>query len=439
VQSNLFSLFQSKRIDEIARLTGFLKRKSKFTPQAFIDLMFFAVSSNNPSLQQIVKEAPAEHSITLSKQGLDSRFSPQSVAFSKSLLEEAIAKQVLDTPVFNSINKFNRIQIKDSTKFNISELFKEDFPGSGGSGSTAGVSIQFEYDLKSGKIADIDLQAANKSDSKDALKKKDQIQASDLIIRDLGYYSDKVINTICDNDAYFISRLCYSSNVYETQKAIDQIDFGLLYRQMQNAGIEYKELKVFVGEKRIPLRLVIALLPEAVREKRIRIRNKVNKKRKQNTTDKFRARAHFNLFICNISPEDLTKEEVCNLYHVRWQIELIFKTWKSLMKINQLQKMKLERFVTTIYMNLLWIVVFWNIIYPYNIYQSIKEKRLISFFKCMNTLVDSTRDIRQLLRKSQCQMRKKLRKIYDIFSTGHWLEKRKDGNSYENIFSLLFW
>jgi hypothetical protein len=401
--------------------------------------MFYAVSCKNSSLQQIVKEAPAEHSITLSKQGLDSRFSTKSVAFSKSLLEEAIAKQVLDVPVFNSINIFNRILIKDSTKFNVSELFKEDYPGSGGSGSQAGVCIQFEYDLKNGKIGDIDLQAANKSDSKDAIEKKEQIQASDLILRDLGYYSDKVIKTICDNKAYFISRLCYSSNVYETQKGLEPIDFSLLYRQMQEAGIEYKDLNVFVGEKRIPLRLVIALLPENICEKRIRNRNQTNKKRKQNTTDKFRARAHFNLFICNISPEDLTKEEVCNLYRVRWQIELIFKTWKSLMKINQLQKMKIERFVTTLYMNLLWIVVFWHIIYPYNIYQSIKEKRLISFFKCMNTLVDHTRDIRQLLRKSKYQMRKYLSKIYDIFSTGHWLEKRKDGYSVENIYSILFW
>lgn len=61
--------------------------------------MFYAVSSKNSSLQQIVKEAPAEHSISLSKEGLDNRFSPESVAFSKSLLEEAIAKHVRDTPV----------------------------------------------------------------------------------------------------------------------------------------------------------------------------------------------------------------------------------------------------------------------------------------------------------------------------------------------------
>jgi len=434
----LHSVFQSKRIDEIARKTGFLKRVSKkVTPQTFIDLMFYAVSSEIPSLQQIVKEAPAEHSITLSKQGLDSRFSPASVAFSKSLLEEAIATQVLDAHTFNSLEIFNRILIKDSTKFNINELLKDEFPGSGGSGSDAGVSIQLEYDLQTGKINDLDLQAQSKNDSKDASNKQDKIQKFDLLIRDLGYYSDKVIEAICKKEAYFISRLCYSSNVYATLEATQPFDFRLLYDEMKNTGIQHKELNVFVGNKRMPLRLVIALLPEEVQIERVRKRNKENKKRKQNTTDEFKVRAHFNLFICNIPQEALTKEKVCDLYRVRWQIELIFKTWKSLMKINVLQKMKPDRLKTTLYMNLLWIVVFWNIIYPFRSYQSVKEHRLISLYKCINTLIDNARIIRQILRNTKKQMCKSIIKIYNILSTGRWLEKRNKHHSFDNIFDIF--
>jgi len=409
----------------------------KITPQAFIDLMFYAVSSETPSLQQIVKEAPAEHSITLSKQGLDSRFSSASVAFSKSLLEEAIATQILDTHTFNSLEIFNRILIKDSTKFNIHDLLKNEFPGSGGSGSEAGVSIQFEYDLQTGKITDLDLQAQSKNDSKDASSKQDKIQKYDLIIRDLGYYSDNVIETICKKQAYFISRLCHSSNVYATQETAQPLDFRLIYDEMKNTGSQYKDLNVFVGKKRMPLRLVIALLPQEVQIERVRKRNKENKKRKQNITDEFKARAYFNLFICNVPTEALAKEKVCDLYRVRWQIELIFKTWKSLMKIDELQKMKPDRFKTTLYMNLLWIVVFWNIIYPFRSYQSGKEHRLISLFKCINTLVDNARIIRQIIRKTKIQMGKSIRKIYIIFSTGHWIEKRKNRNSFEDIFDIF--
>jgi hypothetical protein len=79
-----------KQVDQIARQTGFLKRKSKLTPQAFIDLMFYAVSGEYTSLRKISIEAQSEHSLSLSKQGLDDRFSSESVDFSKRLLEEAI-------------------------------------------------------------------------------------------------------------------------------------------------------------------------------------------------------------------------------------------------------------------------------------------------------------------------------------------------------------
>ena len=105
--------------------------------------------------------------------------------------------------------------------------------------------------------------------------------------------------------------------------------------------------------------------------------------------------------------------------------------------LNELQKMKPERFKTTLYMNLLWIVFFWNIIYPYRSFQSLKEHRLISLFKSINSLVDNARIIRQILRKSKIQMGKSIRKIYNVFSKGHWLEKRKNSYSFENIYAIF--
>lgn len=389
-------------------------------------------------MQQIVKEAPLEHSITLSKQGLDSRFSQSSVEFSKSLLEEVIAEQTLDYQTFSTIDIFNRILIKDSTKFNINESFADEFPGSGGSGSSAGVSIQFEYDFKSGKITDIDLQPEISNDSKDASKKADQIIERDLIIRDLGYYRDQVIETCIKNKAFYLSRLCHSSNVYETITSIKPIDFNEVYAQMNTAGIEYKEINGFIGLKKIPTRLIICLLPESVYEKRLRLREKENKKRKQQTTDKFKGRAHFNLFITNIPEDKVSKEEICTLYRIRWQVELIFKTWKSLFKVNKFQKMNRNRFLTTLYINLLWIVVNWALFYHFFKYQFIYKNKLASIYKCMNTLISFSRSIRQMLRLTKIQVGKTIRELYEILSKGHDLEKRKGGCSFEEIIVLLF-
>jgi hypothetical protein len=47
---------------------------------------------------------------------------------------------------------FNYIRIKDSTQFKVPDNMQEYFKGCGG--SAAGMSIQYEYDLKRGKILD---------------------------------------------------------------------------------------------------------------------------------------------------------------------------------------------------------------------------------------------------------------------------------------------
>ena len=224
--------------------------------------MFYAVSGGYTSLRKIATEANSEHSISLSKQGLDDRFSSKSVSFSKKLLEEAIHNQVMDPVSYDATQLFNRVLIKDSTRFDLHESLQENFPSFGGDASKAGASIQFEFDLKKGEITDLDLQSGLDRDSKDAIKKKDEIQSGDLIIRDLGYYSIEVIQSICSKNAFFISRLYHSANVYESKQGKSKIDFNAIYNQMHATKITHMELDVFVGKEKTSMRLVICLLPE---------------------------------------------------------------------------------------------------------------------------------------------------------------------------------
>ena len=438
VQTSFQHIFESVKVEQIARKTGFLKRKSKLSPQAFIDLMFYAASGENTSLLKISNEAKSEHDLVMSKQGLDNRFSTSSVEFSKALLAEALSEKVENPLSLCANSPIKRVLVKDSTRFIVDNSLKDKFPGYGGRSSEAGVSIQFEYDIVSGRITDTDLQSEVSRDSKDAAKKKESIQSGDLIIRDLGYYSLDVCKTISKNNAFFISRLFHTANVYESADSRKEVDFNELHRQMQSKQLEYTEINVFIGKERFPMRLVVCLLPNDIYESRVRNLNAKNIKRGYQTSDRYKARAHFNLFVCNLDVQFISAEEICKLYRVRWQIELIFKTWKSFMKINRLHKMKYERLVTTIYMNLLWIVVYWRIILPFRNYQYEKELRLISHLKCMNTLIQFSGYIRKMLRLTKIQIGIKLRKIFDILSIGHWLEKRKNKVSFEELLFVLF-
>ncbi|MCC3688901.1 transposase [Bacillus cereus] len=42
-----------------------------------------------------------------------------------------------------------------------------------------------------------------------------------------------------------------------------------------------------------------------------------------------------NFYIIKIPLEHLPKEQVYDLYSLRWQMEFIFKTWKSFFRIHQ--------------------------------------------------------------------------------------------------------
>ena len=457
-------LFSESNINKIAKASGFVKRQRKLSPLLYLDLLFHSASSGNCSLEMLSVEASKEHHLPVSKQGIDYRFTDKSICFSKSVLSKAIENRVHTGVLSESKDLFNRILIKDSTRFEIAPSFASFFPGHGGSSSKAGVSIQFEYDLKNGQISDIDLQPSLCRDSTDALAKQELIQAGDLIIRDLGYYHSLSFENIMDKNAYFISRLHSSCNVYVQKEGNKKMDFGFIYKQMQSAREQYRDLNVYIGKERLPVRLIIAPVPEEVYEKRIRERNNKNKHKPKsksrskdevkrlawdnhvqgkgekgyNMSDEFRKRARLNLFICNIPTEDLDCDSIYGLYKTRWQIELYFKVWKSIVNINSIRKMKYERFVTMLYVHLLWIVINWEIIFPLRTYLYENQEKLLSVYKCMNTLKTYSRIIRSLLRLTCKRAGKMLREIYSLLSNRHWLERRKGGTSYMDLYPLLF-
>ena len=100
--------------------------------------------------------------------------------------------------------------------------------------------------------------------------------------------------------------------------------------------------------------------------------------------------------------------------------------------------MKYERFVTMLYIQLLWIVVHWEIIAPLKIYLYETQKKILSEYKCMKTLKTYSRTIRNLLGLTYKRTRKKIREVYFLLSNRHWLEKRKERSSYLDLYPLLF-
>ena len=432
----------SEEIREKAKATGFFQRTSKLTPEVFFDLMFYACSlSENSSLEYLVSYLESRYGIEIRKQSLDERFSEKAVNFVKSVLSRLICEQFSEVLVSKDfLSRYNHVRIKDSTKFNVPSNLAPHYRGSGGSGDTssAGICIQYEFDLKTGKFLDLTLTEAVRNDQTDANETAENVCENDLIIRDLGYFSTAVLQTIRGKKAFFLSRLLSSSVVYDEDNV--EFDFKKLHVFMTKNGIEKCERQVFIGNDRLPVRLVIGLVPPEVYQERMRRKEKEAKRRGRQMKDKTKFLLHFNLFVTNVEEKDIPSEKIMPLYRFRWQVELMFKNWKSVFSIHRLQKMKEHRYITMLYIRLILIVVNLQIINRVQNLISMQggKEVILSYRKALQTLKNSFPEILNMLRCSSEKAIKLLGKLYRILSKNHWREKRKRRENYvENIYLFI--
>ena len=402
-------------------------------------MMYDSGARSPKSLNQLAIEAQSSHDVEISKQGVDKRFSDRAVSFLKLLIEKQLQCELNRQLDNNWLNLFNRVVIKDSTRFELPEQYAEHFPGSGGAASKAGACLQFEFDFKSGQIIDLNLTAANRPDVTDSLQTLDLVQRNDLIIRDLGYFAFKSLLNIAEKEAFFISRLRPKIIVYEFKAGeLQQLDFGALYRRMKKYGLTRIEKNVFIGnEPKIPVRLVIDLLPEEIYQQRLRKADKKRKKQGYHSSEKFKLMSRFSLIITNVPEDVLPVHIVVAIYRTRWQIELIFKIWKSILGIDRIRNMKYTRWLCILYFKLLMMIVNWSIIMNKRPLIYKKTSKLISLIKSFKTLYDNIYRLRIELRNDSPGLTHFMAWAEKILSRNHWLERKKNKLGLEEIIHLL--
>jgi hypothetical protein len=57
-------------------------------------------------------------------------------------------------------------------------------------------------------------------------------------------------------------------------------------------------------------------------------------------------------YVTSLAPENFSPEEIGQIYRLRWQIELLFKTWKSLCRLDQVPSEKEEVVLCLVYASL---------------------------------------------------------------------------------------
>ena len=195
--SNKCKEFLTSTADKLAITTGFIKRKRKLTGSSFLQALVIGNISNTDCSIEGMCQLLHEDSVTISKQGLDFRFTEDAVTFMQAMYQECLGFFASKTRIdCNILEKFNNVKFLDSSNIILPESMEELYKGSGsgfnhcGRKAKAIIKLQTLYSYTTQTINKIDIVAGIRSDQgyRDYLQ---NINSNDLLIADLGYFVPK--------------------------------------------------------------------------------------------------------------------------------------------------------------------------------------------------------------------------------------------------------
>jgi hypothetical protein len=245
--------------------------------------------------------------------------------------------------------------IEDSTKSELHEKLSPHFKGSGGLASKASVKIDYIFDYLSEKFVFIEFVSGNIPDQSLADRIITVLEKNDLVIRDLGYYVLERIKEIERKNAYYISRLKINVDVYESKESEKPLDLARFLDNQNSQGIVDKI--VFIGKEKHQVRLVACLMSEDAINKRRRNVNRTAQRKGTKISKKKASLLKYCFFITNVPIEMLSSTEIMATYRGRWRVELIFKQWKSCLKLHIFKGYNKERLHCFLYGRLIMILL----------------------------------------------------------------------------------
>ena len=425
LSTEITQLLDRNYINSIAKETGFVLREGKVDGFMFLDMLIFTHFNHKElSLNDMSVQIKKRFDIDVSRQSIDERFTNRAIEFFRIVLERALKITISKYYNINFL-PYDKVLIKDATSFQLPENMASKYKGSGGSASGSAIKIQFEYDLICGKITDLNLFPFIAQDTTNAIDTLDKINSNELIIRDLGYINIPVLRAIEDKDAFYANRMQTLVNAYELKNGkFIIIDFAKLYKSMKSRDVTITEKEVYIGDKELfKTKMIIEILPEKYYKERIR----KAKKKGKTLSQKYKTRQKMNIYITNT---DISFKDMRFLYSLRWQIELMFKIWKSIGEINKVKKMKIERFECCLFAKLIWIVLNWKIM-RLSVNYFYQEKRLkISPYKLFKTLKASIFDFRKSITNSTTEVYEFIMENIKLCPKHHLSDRKKKSTTW---------
>jgi hypothetical protein len=302
-----------------------------------------------------LSQTAAALGIAITPEGLTQRFTAAAATFLQEVLAAAVTRTLAADPLaIPLLERFAAVYLEDSTSIVLPDALRDRWAGCGnatGQGRAA-LKLNLRLDLSTGRLTNLTLHDGRMHDIQ-ASAPLHAVAAGALYLADLGYFGLDRFQELSAHDAYFVSRLKASTQVYGP----DGRRWSDLVACLERQG-PHVDLPVTLGEThRLPVRLLAVRLPqEVVDQRRRKLRAEARNKGRQVSARRL-ARGAWVIVITNAPAEVIALEAALVLGRVRWQIELLFKLWKSHGHIDESRSSNPWRILCDVYAKLLAMLV----------------------------------------------------------------------------------
>jgi hypothetical protein len=430
VKGKLTTIFDPEPLETLARQSQFIQRSSsKLSGKDFVELMTTelmqepAVSLEGLCDRLVELNPQAE----MTPQALHQRINSYAVTYLQEVFQLALRQQLeplCERLPLGALAPFGRVLLEDSTQCRLHEKLAETFKGSGGSASPSAVKIDLIYEVLHHSLLELHLSDGTAADQGRALAIIPHLRAGDLVLRDLGYLTLESLRQIEAQEAWYLSRLSKGVDVYLEADAQAPALALVKHLERYYPDDHVIDLPVYLGHERVPSRLLAYRLPEPVVQERRRKALEEARKKGRELSQEYLDWLSFGFYITNVSQQVWPSRVVGTVYRLRWQVELTFRNWKSLLKINVLKGTRPERIKCIIYGRLITIIML-AMISSYaswyaedHLHRELSLPKLINWLKRKDRLVNAMHDgtletllrnLRQALPKLLCKQRRKRR------------------------------
>jgi hypothetical protein len=313
--------------DDLARQSGFVQRQGRLSGADFLRALTFGFLKR--------RRAPLEdlaQPLGISKQALDQRLEkPQAPDFFKRALLAAVG-HVLDAQpaLCPLLAAFSGVYLDDCTQAWLPDEAASDFPGTGGTSSDcakARMKVLVRWEVLRGNVCHVGIHPGRLSDH-DAEALAPPVPEGGLHLGDLGFCDFARLQDESCQRVSWITRLPAQTRFHPRQgpdlPLTDQL------AAWRKGGLKVADVSGRVGNKdRAEGRLVALACPPGVVARRLARLEKDARHRGRPVTERQREMCRWTVLFTNVPAGRLGAGLVWQAYRLRWQVELLFKRFKS--------------------------------------------------------------------------------------------------------------